>query len=370
VAKPDSGSIQLPIAANLQPVRAFYITPMLDSTCAPMAHHAWSSEPCNFSQWNCPLTVSGIKLLAKWFLVCEVFPHTVASCNIKKVTMNYERKMIQSRRTDDLPTVAAVGLLAMCLVTICHEAVGHAGTCLLLGGHISLLTSSLFRCTASSGWVDAGGPILNLVCGLLALIAFRFIPLHLSRTRLFLLLVTALSWFWEGGYAIHAMHHEDGDLYSFVLYLLRHISVAERCMFAALGLALYVFTVRLTSHELLCLASSARQARAMARAAWIAAALGAAIAGAFGPGAAGLRDAVLEIGLASFPLLLIPRGHHEVVSASSTASITRSPLLIASSIIAFGLFVVTLGLVTKSVLTASLFRPSAGTQEVIRNYTS
>lgn len=72
--------------------------------------------------------------------------------------MNAQIKVIKTEQKSDQLTVAALGLLAMCLVTFAHEAVGHGGVCLLLGGHIRLLTSSVFRCDISSRWVDAGGP--------------------------------------------------------------------------------------------------------------------------------------------------------------------------------------------------------------------
>ena len=113
---------------------------------------------------------------------------------------DFPRAMSKESAKNDLPTVAALALLAMCVTTSAHEALGHGGTCLALGGQIRLLTSSVFRCSLSSGWIDAGGPISNLVCGLLALIARKLTPSRFSRTRLFLILVTALSWFWEGGY--------------------------------------------------------------------------------------------------------------------------------------------------------------------------
>jgi hypothetical protein len=51
-------------------------------------------------------------------------------------------------RNDEL-TIAAIGLIAMCLVTFDHEA-GHGSACLLLRGHMSFLTSSLFRCDVPS----------------------------------------------------------------------------------------------------------------------------------------------------------------------------------------------------------------------------
>lgn len=244
---------------------------------------------------------------------------------------------------NDQLTVAAIGLLAMCLVTVAHEAVGHGGMCLLLGGHIRLLTSSVFRCSLSSGWIDAGGPVMNLVCGLLALIVRKSISPRFLRAGLFLSIVTAVSWFWEGGYTIHAMHRQDGDLYSFARYMLGQVTVAERWIFASLGLALYVFTIFLSSRALLTVASSLQQARATARAAWIAAALGATVAGAFGPDGGDLRDAVLEVGLASVPLLLIPLYRHKTAGALATSAITRSRLLISAAMIVFGLFVATLG---------------------------
>jgi len=52
----------------------------------------------------------------------------------------------------DWLTAAALGLLAMCMEPFDHEALGHGG-CLLLGGHIRLLTTSLFQCDVSSKWL-------------------------------------------------------------------------------------------------------------------------------------------------------------------------------------------------------------------------
>ena len=46
----------------------------------------------------------------------------------------------------DWLTVAALSLFAMSVVTCDHETLGHGGTCLALGGHLRILTSSVFRC--------------------------------------------------------------------------------------------------------------------------------------------------------------------------------------------------------------------------------
>lgn len=230
----------------------------------------------------------------------------------------------------------------MCVVTFDHEALGHGGACLLLGGHIRLLTSSLFRCDIPSEWIDPAGPGMNLFIGLSALIARIFIPLRFSKTRLFLILVTAFSFFWEGGYLIHAMHRQNGDLYFFARSLLANVTVADRWIGAALGLALYLATVRLTSRSLLTVASTAKASRAVARTAWLAATLGIVVATAAGRWR-GLSDAVMEIGLASFPLLIIPRNKREVPDALSSPAIGRSYPVIVFVLIIFIVFVATLG---------------------------
>ncbi len=243
---------------------------------------------------------------------------------------------------NDWLTVAAIGLLAMCMEPFDHEALGHGSVCLLLGGHISLLTSSLFHCSVPSDWIDPAGPAMNLFAGFLALVARTFVPLRFPKLRLFLILVTAFSFFWEGGYLIHAMHHQNGDLYFFTRYLLDYVTVGERWVGAALGLALYLATVRLTSRALLTVASNAKAARAVARTAWIAATLGIVLATAAGRWR-GFSDAVMEIGLASFPLLLIPYHKHKMPGTASSPAITRSYPVIALALVVFAVFVATLG---------------------------
>src|ERR1700730_15398419 len=99
---------------------------------------------------------------------------------------------------DDAMTIAAIGVAAACLVTIGHEAIGHGIACLALGGHIILLTSVYFRCTIV-GWTSAAGPAGNLVMGTLAWLTFRCVPRRLSGLRLLLMMVMALSIFWEAG---------------------------------------------------------------------------------------------------------------------------------------------------------------------------
>jgi len=245
-------------------------------------------------------------------------------------------------RNDGL-TIAAIGLIAMCLVTFDHEALGHGGACLLLHGHISLLSSSLFRCDVHSNWIDPAGPLANLLMGTLALVAARILPARWVGLQLFLIVVTAFSFFWEGAYVADAMYRRFGDLYFFMRFMLGDLALWQRWAAALAGVALYVFTIRFTSRALLNLWPDAAVARRAARTVWMSATLGAGIAALAyqGQGRGDFRDAVLEIGRASLPLLFIPRGARDTTQPAMP--LTRSPVTIGLAMVIFVVFTATLG---------------------------
>ena len=246
---------------------------------------------------------------------------------------------------NDWLTVAAIGLLAMCVVTFDHEALGHGGACVALHGRILVLSSSIFRCDRYSPLIDAAGPMTNILCGLIALAVRLIVPPRLIKLRLFLVLVTAFSFFWEGGYLIHAMHHQNGDLYSVARWWLGTVTLFERWLGAALGLALYLLSARLTARALLALWPQAKMARSVARTAWLSAAIGAALAAfAYTGGLNGdLQGALLEIGVASFPLLFIPFRKQPPPNGNSVAVIVRSYPVTILALAVYALFVATLG---------------------------
>jgi hypothetical protein len=180
--------------------------------------------------------------------------------------------------------------------------------------------------------------------GTLAFVCLRFIPARFLVARLFLVLVTAFSWFWEGGYLMRAMHRRDGDLYFFAQFLLGEVAVWQRCIGALLGLALYVVAAWVTSRQLLKIWPQA-VARRVARIAWLGATAGAAIAALAYPGHdwGDLRDGILEIGAASFPLLFISLGKQPPGDTQPPMPIVRSPITIVLSIVIYVVFVATLG---------------------------
>jgi hypothetical protein len=246
---------------------------------------------------------------------------------------------------DDLLTLAAIGLMAMCVVTFDHEALGHGCMCLALGGHIQLLTSSLFRCDLRSKWIAPAGPAGNLIMGTLALILGRFVPPRRASLRLFLILVTTFSYLWESGYVIQAMHRRDGDLYFAGQDFLGEPSLWWRMAGAAVGLLLYVTTIIFTARALLQLWPQAALARRAARTVWFAAAVGTVLAALTyrGAGFQDVHDAFMEIGLATFPLLLIPLRSAKPVPEAAPALIVRNPVTMAMAVAVLAAFTLTLG---------------------------
>jgi hypothetical protein len=253
--------------------------------------------------------------------------------------------MTEAASRNHWPTVAALSVLAMCLVTFDHEALGHGSACAALHGHILVLTSSIFRCDAKSGWIDPAGPATSLLMGVLALALARLAPRRRTGLRFFLTLVTAFSFFWETGYLAQAMLKRHGDLYFFATFLSGEVGPTERWVLCALGLALYLSTAWLISDQLSKLWPQARVARSAARTAWLWATLGSAIAAI--PYAvhdlSDLHDAALQIGGASLPLLIIPRGGSTTVQDGASDAIERSYGVIALAVIVYVVFVGTMG---------------------------
>ena len=76
----------------------------------------------------------------------------------------------------DRVTVAAIAIVAYACGNLLHEAVGHGGACLLVGGRPQMLNAVFFQCDESTlsplgiRLVAAGGTIVNLIVagGLLA----------------------------------------------------------------------------------------------------------------------------------------------------------------------------------------------------------
>lgn len=70
-------------------------------------------------------------------------------------------------KTKEIITFSLIGIAAYIFADTIHEVIGHSLACLIIGQHITLLTSVYFRSTPGSVITDLGGPIANLIFGLL-----------------------------------------------------------------------------------------------------------------------------------------------------------------------------------------------------------
>lgn len=233
---------------------------------------------------------------------------------------------------DDIATLSAIAMLAMCVATISHEAIGHGGVCLAAGGDITRLTSVYFQCSVPNAWVAIGGPIGNLVAAGLAWLAWRGTPGQHARLRAFLLLVATFSLFWFSGNVIYSAALNTSDTYFFVRDMLGPPNPVMRLAAVVIGIVGYGIGLRMIR--------AADLAHASRVIAWIVASLAACAATfVYAPDRLGaLTQAALEIGAASLPLAIARAG------PATPSFILRSWLWIAAAIAAYAAFVATLGL--------------------------
>ena len=117
----------------------------------------------------------------------------------------------------DLLTVAAMGLVAYALANPLHEGLGHGGACLLVGGKPLVLSSLHFDGDTkglprgANRLIAAGGTLVNLLVGgiaLAALLRSRTLP---ARVRYFLWLFAFVNLFQGTGYFLFSGVAGIGD---------------------------------------------------------------------------------------------------------------------------------------------------------------
>jgi len=232
---------------------------------------------------------------------------------------------------DDAATVCAIAVLAMIAATVAHEAVGHGGVCLLLGGKIVQLTSVYFSCNGGNGWVPAAGPLGNLAAALLGWVGLLLLPAGAIRARLLCFLLWAFSLFWFAGYLVYDMAFGGGDYIFTARALFGGANLRPSA--GAVGVVLYLFIARRVAAKARALAFAS-----LLRPAWIAASVAAVAAAlAYAPSREyAAIQAALEIGAASLSLLLVQPVPQDAV-------IVRSPVWIGAAAILYAAFVLTLG---------------------------
>lgn len=106
---------------------------------------------------------------------------------------------IPERGEHDKITIVSMAVIASAAATLLHEGLGHGVVALLRGGVPTELTSNHLSSLRADGWVEAGGTLVNLAVGVVALAASGKAGGHVNR-RYFLWLLAALNLLPGAGY--------------------------------------------------------------------------------------------------------------------------------------------------------------------------
>jgi hypothetical protein len=255
----------------------------------------------------------------------------------------------------DAPTVAAIALVAYAASNVLHEAVGHGGACLALGGKPLVLSSVHFECGEQAmgalalRGVAAAGTIVNFVAGVLALAVLKTAnPLHRPHTAYFLWLFTTLNLLSGAGYFLLSGVGGIGDWADVARGTMP--SLIWRPAMSAVGGALYFLLARQSAQWLRSLVGSddlsIRRSKLLTVPAYIAGGLLYCLSGLFnpvGPILIAISAAAASFGSASGLLWLtkfLRRGEH---SAAPAPALDRSYVwIVAGSVISL-IFVAILG---------------------------
>lgn len=242
---------------------------------------------------------------------------------------------------DDPACAIALAALAMCTTAFAHEAFGHGGACLLLGGRIALLNNAFFHCSIHAPLIDIAGPAGNLFVGLAAWALQARVPRERPALRFYFLCVMAFSLFWEAGYVVFAMVRNTGDTVFAWNGFVGPTNAIVRGAGIALGAAAYFVVSRMLGERASAFAPASRSARLLRTAWFTGVAVQLLAASLFAPDRLGaMHDAGLSA-VASFPLLFVsPR---TVPASQTTPPVARDTRILALGAIVFAAFALTMG---------------------------
>ena len=149
----------------------------------------------------------------------------------------------------DLLTVVSVGVVVHAATAVLHEGLGHGGACLFVCGTPLRLTSASFDChidptrVIAGNIVAAGGTIVNLIAGAIALWFFKRSTDH-GAGRFALWLFAATNIMVGFGYFFYSGISNIGDWADVIGH--ENAKLVWRALMGAGGFAVYIWaTVRL-----------------------------------------------------------------------------------------------------------------------------
>jgi hypothetical protein len=175
-------------------------------------------------------------------------------------------------------TIISIAVVSMGLAALLHEGLGHGVTASLRGDVVTQLTSNHLTDDQSDRFVEAGGTVINLLTGAIALI---FSSRARPNLRYFLCFFAAVSLLDGSGYFLFSGIMGVGD-WAAVIEGLPHQAVLRTVM-TIFGLVFYCLCVRLIAVGLRPFVASRSEYNTVGRLPYLAACIFYCIAGSFDP---------------------------------------------------------------------------------------
>jgi len=255
----------------------------------------------------------------------------------------------------DIPTVIAIALVAYAASDVLHEAAGHGGACLVLGGKPLVLSSVHFECGEQAmsalavRGVAAAGTIVNFVSGAIAFVVFKNANrLRKPQAAYFLWLFATLNLLSGAGYFLFSGVGGIGDWADVARGAMQPL--VWRPAMSVFGGALYFLLARQSAQWLPSLAGSGefslRRSKLLTVPAYLAGGLLYCVAGLFnpvGPVLIAISAAASSFGGASGLLWLTQFLRSGKYSTEPAAALDRSYVWIAAGCVVSLIFVAILG---------------------------
>jgi hypothetical protein len=177
-------------------------------------------------------------------------------------------------------TIVSMAVIASASATLLHEGLGHGVTAWLRGDIVTELTSNHLSSMRPDKWVDAGGTLVNLFVGAIALLISNSAG-NRAASRYFSWIFAALNLLPGAGYFLFSGIFGFGDWNEFIRGFSHQM--AWRVGMTIFGCALYVLVVRLLARSVKPFVRTPKEYNTTGRLPYYAAGLFSCAAGALDP---------------------------------------------------------------------------------------